>query len=133
MISHLQRIYLQQATYHQSQGSSAFGVNEEQGRDCSHDLNSTISERCIQGLGRCVANIFENSRAVERDNCNVSELDLCTRKRRLTVDTAHLLSKHDSRSTVVGTPDPRHGEAIPHTGEVARATSLLEFLLVDNP
>ena len=54
-------------------------------------------------------------------------------KWRLTVDTAHLLSNHDSRGTIVGTPDPRHLKAVPQTGEIARTTSNFEFLLVQNP
>jgi hypothetical protein len=52
--------------------------------------------------------------------------------RRLTIDTAHLLSKHNSRCTIVGSPDPGHGEAVPKTLEVARASSDFQFLLVDN-
>jgi len=51
---------------------------------------------------------------------------------RLTVDTAHLLGKHDSRGSVVGTPDSRDAEAVPESGEVAGATGDLEFLLVDD-
>ena len=53
-------------------------------------------------------------------------------KRQLTVNTAHLLSNHDSRGAIIGSPDPRHGETIPQAGEVTRATSLSEFLLVYN-
>ncbi len=49
-------------------------------------------------------------------------------ERRLTVDTAHLLSDHDSRGTIVGSPDPRHGETVPQTGEVAGTTTQFEFL-----
>ena len=51
---------------------------------------------------------------------------------RLTVDAAHLLANHDRRGTIVGTPDPRNGETVPHTGKVAGATRQLEFLLVNN-
>jgi hypothetical protein len=50
----------------------------------------------------------------------------------LTVDTAHLLSDHDSRCAVVCSPDSRHCEAIPHTGEVARAASEPQLLNVDD-
>ena len=38
------------ATYNHSQGSSAFGVNEEQGRDREYHLNGTIAQRRVQGL-----------------------------------------------------------------------------------
>lgn len=50
----------------------------------------------------------------------------------LTVDTAHLLSKHDGRCTIVRTSNTRHGEAVPHTLEISGTAGLLEFLLVDN-
>jgi hypothetical protein len=50
---------------------------------------------------------------------------------RLTVDTAHLLGKHNSGSSVVGSPDPRDSEAVEQTGEVALTTGYLELLLVD--
>lgn len=45
----------------QSQGSSALGVDEEQGRDRGYDLDGTVAKRCVQCLGRCVADIFEDS------------------------------------------------------------------------
>lgn len=32
------------ATYNQAQGSAAFGINQEQGRDGKNDLNGTVSE-----------------------------------------------------------------------------------------
>lgn len=47
-------------TYSQRQGSSTFGVDEEESRDSGHDLNSAIAERCVQGLLGGVADIFEN-------------------------------------------------------------------------
>lgn len=50
----------------------------------------------------------------------------------LTVDTAHLLTNHDRRGTIVGAPDPRNGETVPHTGKVAGATGQFEFLLVND-
>lgn len=53
-------------------------------------------------------------------------------KTRRTVDSAHLLRKHDGRSTVVGTSDSGNTEAIPHSGEVASASSFLEFLLIND-
>lgn len=53
-------------------------------------------------------------------------------ERRPTVDTAHLLSKHDSRGTVVGTSDSRDAETIPETGKVVQATCHLQFLLVND-
>jgi hypothetical protein len=59
-------------TYSQRQSSSPFGVNEEHSRDCSQHLNSAIAQRRIQRLGRCVADIFEDGRAVERDDCMMS-------------------------------------------------------------
>ena len=71
MISYLQTQSSERAAYNQSQSSSAFGVNEEQSRDCSHDLNCTIAQRRVQGLGGCVADVFEDTRAVERDDCKV--------------------------------------------------------------
>ena len=43
-----------------------------------------------------------------------------------------MLRNHDGRGTVVGSPDPGHGETVPQTGEIACATSQLDFLLVDN-
>ena len=51
----------------------------------------------------------------------------------LTVDTAHLLRNHDSRSTVIGTPDPGNAEAIGQTSEISCARGQFEFFLVDNP
>lgn len=71
MTSYLQTQSSEQATYNQSQGSSAFGVNEEQSRDRSNDLDGTIAQRRVQGLGSCVTDPFEDSRAVERDDCEV--------------------------------------------------------------
>lgn len=50
----------------------------------------------------------------------------------LTVNATHLLSNHDSRSTVVRTPDARDSEAIPHTLEVATTACLFQLLLVDD-
>lgn len=47
-------------TYNQSQGSSAFSVDEEQSRDSGHDLNGTIAERRIQGLCSRVADILKD-------------------------------------------------------------------------
>lgn len=58
-----------QTTHSQSQGSSAFGVDEEESRDCSYDLNSTIAQGGVQGLGSGVAGCFEDRRAVKRDDC----------------------------------------------------------------
>lgn len=124
---------MERATYSQGQGSSAFGINKEQSRDRSHDLNSSISQGRVQRLGSCVADVGENGRAIERDDCKVLRLAICTRlKRRLTVNTAHLLGYHDSRGTIVGTPDPRHSETIAHTGEIVRVTGRFEFHLVYN-
>jgi hypothetical protein len=47
-------------THNQSQGSSAFRIDEEQSRDGEHDLNSTITKRCVQGLCWCVADSFKD-------------------------------------------------------------------------
>lgn len=51
----------------------------------------------------------------------------------LTVDTAHLLSKHDGGSTIVGTSDARNREAIPETREVGRTSGDTTLFLIDNP
>ena len=53
-------------------------------------------------------------------------------KTTLTVDTAHLLCNHNSRSAVVCTPDTWDGEAIPHTLEIPTAAGLLQLLLIDD-
>lgn len=59
-------------------------------------------------------------------------IELAGDERQLTVDTAHLLTNHDSRSAIVGTPDSWNREAVPHTGEITRATRHLELLGVND-
>lgn len=51
---------------------------------------------------------------------------------KLTVDTAHLLSNHDRRSSVVGAADTRDSEAVPQPLEITRAFRETEFLIVEN-
>lgn len=64
-------------TYRQCQSSSALGVNQEQSRNSSHDLDSTISEGSVQSLSVGVTNVREDSRTVERDNCKTLETSCC--------------------------------------------------------
>lgn len=71
--AHRQRFLPQQGswernTYCQGQRSSAFGVDEEQSGNRRHHLDGTIAQRCIQGLSRGIADIFEDGRAVEGDD-----------------------------------------------------------------
>jgi len=61
------------STHNQCQSSSALSVNEEQSRDSEDDLNSTITEGCIQCLGVIVPGLFENGRTVEGDNYKMLE------------------------------------------------------------
>ena len=103
-------------TYNQTKSSATLGIDEEERRDGENHLNGTVTQRCVQSLGRTVANVLENGGAVEGDN----------------VDTAHLLGNHDGRGTIVGTPDTGNPEAVPKTGEVTSATGHLELLLVDD-
>lgn len=51
----------------------------------------------------------------------------------LTVNTAHLLRNHNSRGTIVGTPDPGNAEAVGQTSEIACTRGQFELLLVDDP
>lgn len=53
----------------QSQRPTALGINEEQGRDRGHDLDSTVSQRGVKGLINSVTDILEDGGAVEGDNC----------------------------------------------------------------
>lgn len=57
-------------TYGQSQGPTALGVNEEEGRNRRHDLDRTVSQRGEKGLISSVADILEDGGAVEGDNCD---------------------------------------------------------------
>lgn len=59
-------------------------------------------------------------------------LSIGTEERRLTVYSTHLLGNHDRRGTIVGTPDPTHGKAVPQTRKVTCSTSFFDFLLVDH-
>jgi hypothetical protein len=54
-------------------------------------------------------------------------------KRRLTVDTAHLLGNHDGRSTIICPPNPRYRETVPQAREIADASSLFELFRIDDP
>jgi hypothetical protein len=103
-------------TYDHTKSSATLGVDEKQGRDREDDLNSTIAERCVQGLVRRITGLREDCRAVEGDD----------------VDTAHLLSNHDCRSTVVCAPNAGNGEAVAEAGKVTCTTSHSELGLVDD-
>lgn len=56
-------------TYNQTQGSSAFGVDQEKGRDGGQDLNGTVSKRRIESFLVVVTDSLEDTRTVERDDC----------------------------------------------------------------
>lgn len=58
-------------TYDESEVATALGVNQEQGGDSEDNLDSTVAERSVQGLVLGVANIAEDARAVEGDDCNL--------------------------------------------------------------
>ena len=55
-------------TYDQTKGSSAFGIDEEEGWDSENDLDSTVAKRGVQSLGVGIANIREDGGAIERDD-----------------------------------------------------------------
>lgn len=74
----------QAATYNQGQGPSAFGVDQEQGWDGSNDLDSTIAQRRVQGLYRCVPGAYENTGTVKGDDCKA--LEASTGRRRAVTD-----------------------------------------------
>lgn len=60
-------------TYDQSQGTSTFGVNEEQRRDRENDLYGSVAQRGVERLGSCVTDLLKNCRTVERNDCeNIS-------------------------------------------------------------
>ena len=62
----------------------------------------------------------------------VCQFRLCeSKKGRPTIDTTHLLGNHDCRGSIVRSPDPGHGKAVPEAGKVACASSQFEFLDVD--
>lgn len=85
---------------------------------------------------RVVADVFEDTGAVEGDNCEASaDLFACEsgKKGKHTINATHLLRNHDCRSTIVGASDPRNGEAVPQTGKVGRAGGHANFLLIDDP
>lgn len=121
-------------TYNQTQGSSALGVNEEEGRDGRQDLNGTVSKRGIKSFLIVVTDSLEDTRTIERDDCMELTPSISTGEigRRLTVDAAHLLSNHNGRCAIVCPSDTTHGKAIRQTTEVSRATGSLKFLLVKN-
>jgi len=52
--------------------------------------------------------------------------------RPLTIDTAHLLSKHDSRGSVICASDSGNTETVGHTGEISKTTSNLHFFQIDD-
>lgn len=83
--------------YRKRQSSSALGINKEQRGDGKDHLDGTITQRCIQCLGICVADLGENGRAVERDDwLRSAEISVRRIRSQRTVDAAHLLSKHNS-------------------------------------
>lgn len=47
-------------TYNHGQCAAAFRVNQEESRNGGHDLNSSISQRGIEGLSVGVANAGKN-------------------------------------------------------------------------
>jgi hypothetical protein len=102
------------STYNQGQRPAALGIDEEQRGNGEDNLDGTIAQTGIQRLVSGVTHVGEDASAVERDD----------------VDTAHLLSKHDSRGTVVRAPNAWHGEAVLEAGKVASATRHLQLLLV---
>jgi hypothetical protein len=59
-VSHV-LVFLPRITYNQGQSPSALGVDEEQCRDCRHDLDSTVPEGGVQGLNWGITNILEDS------------------------------------------------------------------------
>jgi len=119
-------------TCDQTQCSAALCIDQEQSGNGEDNLDGTIAKRCVKSLIVGVFGLCEDSRTVERDDCELSELHMAAVIRTLTVNTAHLLGDHNGRGTVVGSSDTRYSEAISQTGEVSRSTSDLELLLVDN-
>lgn len=99
-----------------AKGPSTLGVNEEQSGNRENDLDSSVTQRSVQSLVRGVTGLGKDGRTVERDN----------------VDSAHLLGNHNSGSSVVGTPDSGHTEAVPHAVEVASSTCNSELGLVND-
>jgi hypothetical protein len=47
-------------TYNQTQSSAALGINQEQGRNCEDDLDSTVTKRCEKSLVVGVAGLGED-------------------------------------------------------------------------
>jgi hypothetical protein len=103
-------------TYDHAESSATLRIDEEQCRNRKDDLDSTVAERCVQGLIIRVTDLREDGGAVEGND----------------VDAAHLLRKHDGRGTVVCAPNARNGEAVAETGKVACTTGHSQLSLIND-